>query len=97
MAAATAAGASPGGAVGAPEEAGTQPSQELRCVSGEAEAGEWGWRMGWGSVAQEAAMGELERGGAGKGTWAVSSQGDSSMLSDQEAQEPGYSPWHVPI
>lgn len=38
MAAVTVAGSSPGGAAGAPEEAGAQPSQELRCVSGEAEA-----------------------------------------------------------
>lgn len=68
MAAATEAGASPGRAAGAPEEAGAQPGPELRRVSGEAEAGEWGWRTGWGWV-----------GVTGRETQASSGPGDRAL------------------
>lgn len=55
-------------------------------MSREAAAGEWGRCTGWGCD------------GVGRETAAVSAKVTGlSALSDQEAQEPGHSTWHVSV
>lgn len=51
-------------------------------MSGEAEAGEWGWRTEWGFRGEEARAGKAREGRAARGIWAVSvGQGDWALCS----------------
>lgn len=88
----------PGGAAGAPEEVGARASQELQCVSGEAEAGEPGGARGGALGSSNRVMGEREREGqAGKLGQCPAKVSRLSALSDQEAGAPGHIPGHVPV